>query len=149
MIKEFERYHGVALARLVHGSKIPVSIEPYPSKYNASYILNEKIGLYVKYSKKRLSPWRFSFLKVHQDEIFQMKKLLKEVFIIFVCHDDGLVVLSFDELKTTLDEEYKEIEWVAIKRRPRQMYSVSGSDGKLKFKIGENEFPSKIFKRMN
>ena len=146
MIREFERYHGLVLSRLLHNSKNQISIEVYPSKYNSSYIVNENTGLYIKYSKKRLSPWRFSFLKEHQDEIYQMKKLLKNVFIIFVCHNDGIAALSHDELKMILDEEHEEIEWVAIKRRRREKYSVSGHDGKLKFKIGESDFPGKIFK---
>jgi hypothetical protein len=146
MIREFERYHGIVFSRLFHSIKGKVSIEIYPSKYNSSYILNEQIGLYIKHSKKRLSPWRFSFLKEHQDEIYQMRKLLKNVFIVLVCHNDGLVVLSYDELKLILDEEYERIEWVSVKRRRREEYSVSGSDGKLKFKIAESDFPGKIFK---
>ncbi len=145
MIREFERYHGVVLARLIHGSSSLISIAPYPSKYNSSYIINRDIGLYIKHSKKRLSPWVFSFLRVHQDEILQMHSQLKATFIVFVCNNDGVVVLRFNELKTILDGKHENIEWVSIKRRPRQMYSISGSDGMLKFKIGENEFPSKIF----
>ena len=145
MIKEFEKYHGVILSRLVHGSKKQISVELYPSKYNSSYIINQDIGLYIKYSKKRLSPWRFSFLKEHQDEVAQMNRLLKKVFIVFVCHDDGMAILSYDEFKNILDENYEEIEWVAIQRRQREKFKISGHDGKLKCKIGENEFPQKLF----
>lgn len=143
MIKEFERYHGVVLSRLVHGTE-GIKIKNYSTKDNASYVINEKVGLYIKYSKKRTSPWRFSFLKIHQDELFRMKEELDNVFIVFLCHNDGMAVLSFTELKEILDEEHDDIEWVAIKRRRNEMYSVSGSDGKLKFKIGESDFPRKI-----
>jgi hypothetical protein len=145
MIKEFEKYHGIVFSRLFHDSIKQISIRSFPSKYNSSYIINENIGLYIKYSKKRLSPWRFSFLKEHQDEISEMKKLFSNVFVVFVCHNNGIATLSFNELKKVLDEEHEEIEWVAIKRRSREKYTISGSDGKLKFKIGENEFPEKIF----
>ena len=144
MIKEFEKYHGLVLSRMLHESKNHISIETYPSNDNASYIINGSIGLYIKYSKKRISPWRFTFMKEHQDEVLKMKKKFTEVFIVFVCHDDGIAALSYEELKIILDEVHEEVEWVAIKRRRREKYSVSGHDGKLKFKIGENEFPSKI-----
>jgi len=145
MIKEFEKFHGMVLARMIHDYKKPSIIEPYPSKDNSSYIINNKIGIYIKYSKKRLSPWRFSFTKEHQDEIQKMKKKLKMVFVVFVCNDDGIAALSFNELKLVLNEDHKETEWVAIKRRTREKYSVSGSDGKLKFKIGECDFPGRLF----
>ncbi len=99
----------------------------------------------MKYSSKRMSPWGFSFLKSHQDEILEIKKAIGEVFLLLVCHDDGIVALNFDKLKIILDEVHDQVEWIRVSRRPREKYSVSGSDGKLKFKIGGNEFPKKIF----
>ena len=146
MIKEFEIFHGIVLSRLIHNSNKHFTVEEYPSKYNSSYIINGNIGIYIKYSKKRLSPWRFSFTKEHQDEIYQMKKLLKDTFVVFVCQHDGIAALSYKELKNVLNKKHEEVEWAAIKRRTREKYSISGSDGKLKFKIGESDFPNKIFK---
>ena len=81
MIKEFEFYHGVILAKLVHGINTSVLIQTFPSRSNSSYIVNKNIGLFIKYSTKRMSPWRFSFAKDHQDEILNIKNTLGEVFI--------------------------------------------------------------------
>lgn len=147
MIREFEFYHGVVLSRLVHG-KVPVQIHTYPTESNASYVLNNSVGLYIKHSTKRMTPWRFSFQQKHQNEIQEMKDKFDEVFLVLVCGDDGVVTLSFKELKKILDEQHDEVEWIAVSRRPREKYTVSGSDGKLKYKIGENEFPSKILKKI-
>ncbi|MCF7887764.1 MAG: hypothetical protein K9L76_00645 [Candidatus Omnitrophica bacterium] len=145
MIKEFEKYHGAVFTRLLHGISETVTIDTYPTKSHASYVVNKKIGLYIKHSTNRMTPWVFTFKKIHQDEIIEIKNKLGEIYIVFVCHDDGIVCLSFDEFKKVLDHNHEDIEWVRIARNPRQKYSVSGKDGKLRFKIGENEFPKKLF----
>lgn len=147
MIREFEFYHGVVLSRLVHG-KVPVQIHTYPTDSNASYVLNGTVGLYIKHSTKRMTPWRFSFHQKHQDEIKEMKEKFSEVFLVLVCGDDGVATLNFKDIKKILNEQHEEVEWMAVSRKPREKYTVSGSDGKLKHKIGENEFPNKILKEL-
>ena len=148
MLKEFEFYHGVVLSRLVHGS-VPIQINTYPTDSNASYVLDNSTGLYIKHSTKRMTPWRFSFQKKHQNEIYEMRKKFSEIFLILVCGDDGIVTLSYKELKKILDEQHDEVEWIAVSRRSREKYTVTGSNGKLKYKIGENEFPNKIIKSLS
>ena len=145
MIKEFEFYHGMVFARILHTTKNENSIKAYPTQDNASYVINDKAGIYIKYSTKRLSPWRFSFQKRHQEEILRIKNEIGEVFLLLICNDDGIVALSFEELKRILNEVHQEVEWISAARNRKEMYSVKGSDGKLEFKIGKNEFPDKIF----
>ncbi len=69
MIKEFEFFHGLVFARIIHRGQRPVVIKPYLSESNSSYIVDDKIGIYIKYSSKRMTPWRFTFIKAHQAEI--------------------------------------------------------------------------------
>jgi len=145
MISEFEFFHGVVFARMLHATQREVSIKPYSISDNAAYIVDGTKGIYIKYSSKRLSPWRFSFQKRHQDIIWEMKKNVGAVFLLLVCNDDGVVVLTFDELKQILDENHETVEWISAARNRRQMYSIKGSDGKLSFKIGKNEFLNKMF----
>jgi hypothetical protein len=144
MIKEFEFYHGVVLTKLVHYCEENISLKSYSSPSNASYVLNENIGLYIKHTTKRLSPWRFSFQKIHQDEILQMKNDLGKVFILLVCGEDGIVTLSFDELKLILNEFHSEVEWISASRLRNKEYSIKGSDGILTRKVGKNDFPKKL-----
>src|SRR5260370_38482315 len=74
-----------------------------------------------------------------------MKKNIGEVFLLLVCNDDGVVVLNFDELKQILSENSQAVEWISATRNRRQMYSIKGSDGKLSFKVGKDEFLNKMF----
>lgn len=144
MINEFEFFHGAFFARMLNKGR-NFSVQSFPSKSNASYIINDNVGIYIKYSKKRLTPWRFSFLEEHQKEIREMKERLKDVLIILICNDDGIVALTHAELKQVLNEDYKQAEWVSVTRRKREMYLVKGSDGKLSCKVGESEYLQKIF----
>lgn len=145
MISEFEFFHGVVFARMLHATHRQLSIEPYSTSDNAAYVLDNSKGIYIKYSSKRLSPWRFSFQKRHQERILEMKENLGRVFLLLVCNDDGVVVLTFQELKQILDEVHEDVEWISVARNRRQMYSIKGSDGALGFKVGRDEFLDKMF----
>jgi len=148
MVREFEFYHGAALARLIHGRK-NISIQQYSAATsNASYVINGQIGLYLKHSTSRLSPWVFTFKKEHQDEIEEMRAALDDVFVVLICGKDGMACLSHEELKLALDDDHGVVEWLRAARRTREKYAISGSDGRLKTKIGENEFPSKVIARI-
>jgi hypothetical protein len=145
MISEFEFYHGVAFARMLHTTQRELVIRPYSPSDNAAYVLNGSIGIYIKYSSKRLSPWRFSFQPRHRDRITEMKNGLADVFVLLVCHEDGIVVLTFDEFTEVLDGASPATEWISATRNKRQMYTIKGSDGKLRFKVGKDEFSEKMF----
>jgi hypothetical protein len=62
---------------------------------------------------------------------------------LFVCNDDGIVVLSFDELKNILNK-VETTAAVSVARERRKMYAVKGSCGELFYKIGRNDF-EKLF----
>lgn len=145
MIREFEFYHGAVLAKLTHYNEQEVTIKSYPSNSRASYVINGSIGLYIKHSSNRMSPWTFSFADVHQDEILEMTQKLDRVYVALVCGENGIASLSFQELKHVLDSVHDRYEWIRVSRRPREKYAVKGSDGKLLFKIGDNQFPVRLF----
>ena len=145
MISEFEFFHGVVFARMLHTTQRQLSIKPYSTSDNAAYVVDYTKGIYIKYSSKRLSPWRFSFQKRHQEKILEMKKDIGAVFILLVCNDDGVVVLTFDEFTQILSEDLETVEWISATRNRRQMYSIKGSDGRLSFKVGKDEFLEKMF----
>ena len=145
MIDKYEFYNGIVLNSLINfGSNI--MIQPGPcSSANSFCISNNKVGIYIKKSEKRSSPWRFTFKKTHQEEIYELSKLVENVFIILVCFRDGIVNLEYKTLKKVLDDEYDENEWISASRLSRQQYQVTGSNGKLKHKVPINAFPKKIF----
>jgi hypothetical protein len=149
MIKEFEFFHGTIFSRLVHGAKSALILETYPTPDNASYVLNGKTGIYIKYSKKRLSPWHFSFQKRHQDEMLEMRNKFGEVYLLLVCNDDGVVALSSTDLKKIFNETFEPVEWISVARAHRKMYTVKGSDGNLGYKIAVADFPKNVLSSLD
>ena len=48
MIKEFEFHHGVVFSHILHSADKNISIRSYPTSDNASYVINDNIGIYIK-----------------------------------------------------------------------------------------------------
>ncbi len=144
MIKNFERYHGLALSRLLHATGLEIGIRAITDSGNSSYVLNGRIGLYVKYSTKRLSPWQFSFNREHLKEVFLLKRQTKELAVVLVCGNDGIAALTFAEFELVLGQQFNEVGWIAVSRRKAHMYGIKGSAGELPYKVADNECPSKV-----
>jgi hypothetical protein len=122
-----------------------VSIRAFDPGSNSAYILDDSIGIYIKYSSKRMTPWRFTFSPQHSAEIEKLRASTPEIFGVLVCNDEGVVCLSHAELKTVLDDRDENHQWISATRHKREMYSVEGSDGRLRLKVGANDFPRKLF----
>jgi hypothetical protein len=146
-INDYELFNGAVLNKLIRKGK-PVKIDIFPSSSNNAFTVNDKVGLYIKYSKKLVSPWRFSFIKEHQDEFKIMTDLCKKSFLILVCNKDGIVCINNTTLKTILDDNYEDVEWISASRLKRESYAIKGSDGKLKFKINLNDFPKHVIREL-
>ena len=145
-INEYQFFNGVVLNGLVRKGKL-LKIDVFPSSGNNAFTINEKVGIYIKYSKKVISPWRFTFLKEHQDEFKIMSELLTS-FLILVCNKDGIVCINSITLKKILDAKHESVEWISAARLKRESYEVKGSDGKLKFKININDFPRHVINKL-
>jgi len=112
-------------------------------------VLNEAIPMFIKHTTKKISPWRFSFNKPNQDSLQDVKVKYGSALVVFVCGHDGICCLEFDEFKNVLDYVHEEIEWVSVKRRKHEKYSVAGKDGELRGKVAEGDFIKKICKYLN
>lgn len=158
-IYQEERHHGVVILRLLEEvtQRFPearFNLQTCVSR--SSYIFNVRllsesaspvefrIGLFIKTSNMRKSPWSFSFHESHQDEIRALKTVCGEVFVVFVNGDDGIAALDFSALKQILDHHHEEQEWVRISRKPRQAYRVAGNDGRLERALPRNSFPGAV-----
>lgn len=108
-------------------------------------MLNDHVGLYVKYSTNRLSPWGFSFADAHQAEVARLAGEHADCFVALVCGQDGIACLNTAELGRVLDADHRTSEWVKATRRPNEKYTITGSDGRRGFKVADNEYPSKIW----
>ena len=95
MINEFKQYHGSVFAELIDESIVPITLFRPDLSNNAIYILNAKIGLYVKHSTKRISPWRFTFHSEHLDELWKLDESVEKLFLVLVFKSFFLVILFF------------------------------------------------------
>lgn len=145
MIYEYEFFHGAALMGLVGSSQEPIRVLAVPGFENSAYSINGKVGIYIKYSKKRLSPWTFTFTQKHQNTMQKLYESYGEVFVLLVCNDDGVVGFNFSDLRNILDEQFMGAEWIRVSRTKRKMYQVTGSDGKLSFKVGGEDYINRVF----
>ncbi len=135
MIDEFKSYHGSAFADLIDESMFPITLfRPHLSN-NAYYVLNERIGLYVKHSTKRLTPWRFTFQENHIDSLKEMFSKHQHSFLVLVCGRDSIAVVEKTEIESILPIELPEVSWVSVQRSHNTSLTVEGSSGTLKRKI--------------
>jgi len=139
-------FHGAALMRIIR-HELFKTVVVYGEK-GCSYAVNETAGVYMKYSKRGASNWRFTFFKEHVDEITEMIERLGEVYIAFICNEDGICCLDWSEFATVISPESKLYpKWVGISRKKGEKYSVWGSDGELSHKVGNSDFPRKILEK--
>jgi hypothetical protein len=108
-------------------------------------VIADRVAIYVKYSTNRLSPWSFNFSLAHQQELQALTTSVEAAFVALVCGRDGIACLSSEELGRVLDGDHRDMEWVKASRRPREKYSITGSDDRRGFKVADNEFAAKIF----
>lgn len=141
---DFESYHGAALCRMVHDERLR-SIRLFNKNSNSSYLVNDCIGIYVKYSTKRLTPWTFTFNPDHVTELLDLGKNTHSTYLVLVCNDDGIACLDLEEAKAVIDVSLERNQGVSVSRRPREKYKISGTLGEIKYKFGDNQFPNRIF----
>ena len=103
-INEYEFANGVVLNGLLKSGK-SIKITEFPTTSKNSFRLNDnKVGIYIKHSKKVISPWRFTFLKEHQEEFKAMGELCDNVFLILVCGKDGIASIKNNILKKVFSQ---------------------------------------------
>lgn len=132
MIGEFERYHGAAIRELIVGSGRPVRIETYDDMGRVNtYRINGAIGVHIKHSAKRLPPWQFTYLEDNLAEIQRLVEQCRSVWLIHVCGQDGIVVLSHSEFCSINPVDAETTSFVRVDRDRNTMYRVNGTGGKL------------------
>jgi hypothetical protein len=135
MIPEYKLYHGAVLAELVDRCGSGVSIRAdQDSGRLLNYVLSDTVGMQVKHATQRLHPWQFSFPKSHLEALANLKSQLKSVFVVLVCHTDGMVCLHVDEALTSLNA-FGSQAWLRADRRKGEWYRVYGPAG---------EYPTKF-----
>lgn len=132
MIPEYKLYHGAVLAELVQRLARPVEIDELsePGRLSA-YMVDRRLGFQVKHSAQRMNPWPFTFTRQNLSELARLNAVCVVTFVVFVCHTDGMVCLTLNELESIMEVGEAEQAWVRVDRRKRQWYSISGGKGEL------------------
>ena len=107
------------------------------------------IGLYIKRSRKRLSPWRYTFSHENQHEIERLLDKNDHLFLLLITDQEGVAVIDYSTLKLLLDNHFDSSEWIAVSRKLRENYRVSGKNGKLNRALPKNDFPKRIIDYIN
>ena len=151
-----EKAHGAAIMRLLEalGNDLPGKYFSFETgNSNSAYLITGfdpatakriQAGIFIKISNNRRTPWRYSFQSSHQDELLLFNNNCGEAFTIFANGDDGFACINFASLKTILDHNHEEVEWVSVSRKPSSAYRIAGNDGKLDQAISMNSFPGII-----
>ncbi|WP_029585066.1 hypothetical protein [Bradyrhizobium sp. URHD0069] len=136
MLDDYEFYQGAVLRRLAIESDYSISFRPFvrEGRINA-FVVNGRVGVYVKHSSKRMSPWRFSFNIDQAADLLDLEHKFPDSFVVFVCGTDGLVTLSFADLHTIVGFQESENAWVSVSRPPRAQYDLAGNRGEMKYKV--------------
>jgi len=128
MFDEYEFYQGVVLRQVLVGAKSLVCVRPFTKEGRInSFVLNAKVGLFIKHSTKRMSPWRFTF---HIDQVADLLDLgaaCSTSFISFVCGSDGIATIDLATLYALVTLQDTEKAWVRFERSAREMYSFAGN----------------------
>ncbi|WP_339028961.1 hypothetical protein WI604_30235 [Bradyrhizobium symbiodeficiens] len=138
MLDDYEFYQGVVLRQLVveNDYSLSVSFRPFvrEGRINA-FVMNGRVGVYMKHSSKRMSPWRFTFTIEQAADLLDLEHKFPDSFMVFVCGTDGLVTLSFADLHNIVSFQESENAWVSISRPPRTQYEIAGNRGELGYKV--------------
>ncbi len=135
MIDKQEFYYGVALLRIINCDFFD---EIKKDKYG--FLIRKNRYVFIKYSTKSQTPWRFHFT---ESEIVYIKKMRTQhkVFIALVCGGDGICALDWVTASNLMGND---TGWISAARKHGHQYSVAGSDKKMKAKISLKEWPNII-----
>jgi hypothetical protein len=138
MLDEYEFYQGAVLRQLVVGNDVSLTLSFRPFLREGritAFVMNGRIGLYIKHSSKRMSPWRFSFTIEQAADLLNLEARFPDSFVVFVCETDGLVTLPFSELQDIVDFHQTDNAWVSVSRPPRAQYAIAGNKDELDRKV--------------
>jgi hypothetical protein len=136
MLDDYEFYQGAVLRKLVVEGDYSTTIRPFAREGRiTAFVVNGRVGVYVKHSSKRMSPWRFTFTIDQAADLLDLEQKYPDSFVTFVCGTDGIVTLSCLDLHNIVSFQESEAAWVSLSRPPRAQYELAGNKGELGSKV--------------
>lgn len=131
MIPEADRYHGVVLRQLVEAFDVPRRIGTADVGGRLDTYCVDTAAFQVKYSRKRLTPWRFTYDPSQLGELRAVRERYQVVWVFLVCGVDGVVGVSYEELAECVDLHAPASTWLSARRGRNTMYRIAGARGEL------------------
>jgi hypothetical protein len=126
---EFERYYATVFTSLFEEVS-DVRIKKI-SDNDSAYILNDSLGLYIKHSTARISPWSYSFRTNDFAVIDQMGIDTREIAFGLVCGFQGVCLISSDDLRVAGGFFQGDPLRVTVRTMRGGSWKVSGTAGDL------------------
>lgn len=130
MISELDRFHGVVLRQLVLASKKPMALGVANASGRVDAYSYGSGAIYIKHCARRLSPWQFTFFPRHIDELAELSRMYRPVWVFLVCGVDGIVGIPADDLCAIVGDAHA-ASAVRVSRYRKAMYRITGSAGAL------------------
>jgi hypothetical protein len=107
-------YHGAALTQIAEHPQFTAinSFQHHADKSRSGYLVNQDIGIYLKYATKETKPYGefvFTFRDDHIAEIDALAQKAEKTFIVFVCVEaEEICCIRRTELHALLDARRQE-----------------------------------------
>ncbi|MCF8470237.1 MAG: hypothetical protein K9G48_11305 [Reyranella sp.] len=140
MLDKSTYYHGAAIIPILEDARC----RSIRKREYLGYVVNEEVFVFLKYTTKSGTPWRFTF---DQEDINRAEKMSREyrhLVFGFVCGGDGVCGVDGPQCRHVLGTKPA---WIAAARRHNQRYEVWGTEGALPRKVSLNRWPSLIFEQ--
>jgi len=144
-IPQYHYYHGAALSIITEPGEF-TGLARTPVYGAGAYAVNHNIGIFIKHTTHEDSPFHFTFSPEHQTGIRDMfRRYGDRTFVVLVCCEVGICVLSYGEYAAVIDENFNEQEGITVERPDGGGFRVRGAQGELPHVIPLNRFPTLIF----
>ena len=142
-IQEQDLFHGAALTQIVEHQSFK-ALNRGSTKYG-HYLVNADRHVFVKYCKRKGSPWQFT---LSQDEIKSMAEEIgntPNVWLCLVCGTETVCPLNPDEIRELLDLQGGSQQSIRVEIPKGRSCRVKGSNGRLRKTVPHKSFPEKVF----
>jgi len=138
MTPDYQFFHGALIHQIIisAGREVKIGLRNFSGRPDA-FIVEGRIGLLVKHSGARLTPWQFTFTKDQLVELHSLRLETGVCFVALVCGRDGFVCIRDSDLVGILTPTEGELISVRVERRPRKRYGVSSSGNFLDEKLAK------------
>ncbi len=132
-------YLSLGIGSLVQHYKTDLRIQKVEDDNDFAYILNSDKGILFKYSAVRTSPWSFNFNVADKLIINDFEKNFSEYFVGLVCGINCVGVITKNEVSKLIDTQNIEKSRITLKTFTGGSLGVTGSLGKLSYKIPKSK----------